>query len=1490
MNTLTDIEYPYFKKGQVLKNTDLNNMVEYLDEQNRTTRVLIVGSGIFSGLEVEVTHGNGEDDSVRVEITQGFGISSDGYIIQLNDSEPAKKIVYSHYKKLVVSESHFRCKTTNTDNENSWDTFELLQEYSETEGGDAVKSLKEIANEEAVNGSYCLMLWVSQEQKNRPYCIDICDDNGADLNFSIKALLVKRSDLQSVEESVEEVEVETGFNPPSINIPAFGYAQTEIMVPGTENSISTPVLNPALILNYGDFLNNYISIIGKSVEGSENLTTAYNWAYNHMGMLGLGGGENPFNGLSERLIELLKLYSNPKLQPGRPPENIDIQYLFQYLQDLKEAYEEFVHSVCKVHTSILPDLCAHVRYIALSGITINAEDYPFLFVTQGCRTAFQPSLFNGVNSALIKEVEFLFDRMKKLTDVETGMLELPVNYEEFPFIRVIPGRERQKPLSKQSIPYYYKKDIKDFWNTGNALDCPDFKISGYRYIDNNNFFPVDNPLFYQDDEYKFFRIEGHVGKNTQIAYDTLKLWIDNFNLPIALKIVYLDLLDMGREKYGSLEMKVMEEKYVEIRNVFVNWLMNRECPVPPTNVLPLQLPDFNCNILRQWFNNDNNNCYRPYEAECYINALLTLSVAYEVEQRLLRDMYRFSEFAGAHPGMQHVGGVPKGGTFVLVNSTVIDPEIVKFIEGSRKMITEKRFGNVASVNSAAISRYVEENASHIVVGDFALPYICCDGDNLIEPFIILVPNEFCNTDDKKYEILTYPRGGVVTGSTTSPNSQVGGMPPYVSYDGMLQKFYFHPNKVAIEGSSTNLELKYKVTGLSAKAQVVIYQKAQQVTFKPLENTPEYDAKGLLKAQKIRLTANTNGGFESWWLIDGVRVADNASNVLETILYYHNKTQYLITFVENNGICKTETNYELTLCSLIGDVSLDFEGTPQFNEDPKKDESVTIFVSPKGGRFTMKNADGLHFDPNIKIETIEDEGGNQSTIYRLINSAENPLPAGRFYLTYELPVCGKISDPHDFFVQNDPVIVLKRYAFCSNDRNRYPVYLHPADATLVAEPAEGLIKDGGQYFFEPSGLSTFENNVATVKLTCDPPGSGVITQELTVFKVPNEIIEIESNPVFDDTANCKIIGFQYKFRAGDGMAKRYEWQLNDETKAVISADENNELSDFEIIIPLSAHPDVVKLITETEIVPGDESKLSNQALICRNEIIKDLENKCPDPKKVKINVKQDVNKPNIYNVEINPVGGSFVLFDEKGNTVLTDLPLRKGGEESCRDIKGFFLDVNELIETNDIGSGVYFIRYSFVECNISVNSGPIEIKFSQEVPTDNVEVPNEGEIIEPNISNPEILAERGDVTGFLNSRFSERKSLLDELESDSGLAQTKTFRLAKMFTLFTGEVQELNKRYMQSLDLTLNSFNRASGDRKDQYAEIINNITFTYLDKLVVSSPNGLNDEAINVLEDANRKLKQAQINRRSIVKNWKGKILKEMMGASSVDEIYKILK
>ena len=74
--TMNKIEsYPIFEADQVLTNNHLNDTVDYLERQNRLSRVRLIGNGIVCGLEVTVA-----EESIT--IGEGHGITSQGYLIE----------------------------------------------------------------------------------------------------------------------------------------------------------------------------------------------------------------------------------------------------------------------------------------------------------------------------------------------------------------------------------------------------------------------------------------------------------------------------------------------------------------------------------------------------------------------------------------------------------------------------------------------------------------------------------------------------------------------------------------------------------------------------------------------------------------------------------------------------------------------------------------------------------------------------------------------------------------------------------------------------------------------------------------------------------------------------------------------------------------------------------------------------------------------------------------------------------------------------------------------------------------------------------------------------------------------------------------------------------------------------------------------------------------------------------------------------------------
>ncbi len=68
--------YPVFESGQVLTSAHLNDLVEYLEPQDRLTRNKLIGIGIVCGLEVGY-----EPDENHIRITGGCAVTSQGYLI-----------------------------------------------------------------------------------------------------------------------------------------------------------------------------------------------------------------------------------------------------------------------------------------------------------------------------------------------------------------------------------------------------------------------------------------------------------------------------------------------------------------------------------------------------------------------------------------------------------------------------------------------------------------------------------------------------------------------------------------------------------------------------------------------------------------------------------------------------------------------------------------------------------------------------------------------------------------------------------------------------------------------------------------------------------------------------------------------------------------------------------------------------------------------------------------------------------------------------------------------------------------------------------------------------------------------------------------------------------------------------------------------------------------------------------------------------------------
>src|SRR5262245_42312036 len=70
-------KYPIFEANQVLTNSHLNNIFDYLAEQERLTRARLIGIGIVCGLEIRKDVGA----TTTIHLAKGCGVTSKGFLI-----------------------------------------------------------------------------------------------------------------------------------------------------------------------------------------------------------------------------------------------------------------------------------------------------------------------------------------------------------------------------------------------------------------------------------------------------------------------------------------------------------------------------------------------------------------------------------------------------------------------------------------------------------------------------------------------------------------------------------------------------------------------------------------------------------------------------------------------------------------------------------------------------------------------------------------------------------------------------------------------------------------------------------------------------------------------------------------------------------------------------------------------------------------------------------------------------------------------------------------------------------------------------------------------------------------------------------------------------------------------------------------------------------------------------------------------------------------
>jgi len=385
------IFYPDFLPNQILTNTQLNDLRNYLDVQNLKTRMRFVGAGIVCGFNFNFNQALKE-----ISLCNGYGLTSAGHLIEL----PIDKSLIKPKEKIFTKKATY-IDPDQDDNGNPnyklWRAPEAghnqIELFELKEDGDDGVALQDSDFEGKV-----LLLYLQKKGVDLNSClVTECDNKGVNINLEVKVLLVPENYFS---------EMDTGIKPvlKSFKIPRL---HTELNFSDVDASEKINLAYARIIQLYKNALANKIKTLlddnplCREIGNYEALITKYKSDIDAL--------------ISAKAIN---------------------QYHYDHLNDLADAYNELVLALLKYKQNCFEE-----------------GDYPrhlILGLSNGthlCRHHFKPAPVMNVIEHEQKYIKRLVLRVLLIMDKFKLPTSSPIN--------ITPSNTPLHPLGHRAIPYYY---------------------------------------------------------------------------------------------------------------------------------------------------------------------------------------------------------------------------------------------------------------------------------------------------------------------------------------------------------------------------------------------------------------------------------------------------------------------------------------------------------------------------------------------------------------------------------------------------------------------------------------------------------------------------------------------------------------------------------------------------------------------------------------------------------------------------------------------------------------------------------------------------------------------------------------------------------------------------------------------------------------------------------------------------------------------------
>lgn len=649
LNNVTT-QYRKFNENQALTEGQLNEFIDYFEDQDRMSRTRLSGVGLACGFEsVYLSSLSLSDSEILMEdlpqvqrldlvdydsvvISQGAGVTTDGDIITLRKKGNTSSEVtinfdansYKYYKSYTdaVEYKHFRIGN------NQIPLLELItqEEYNLLPNGGGFRDVKELGN--AIYNKVIILYLESYSNDETP-CQDAnCDNNGAEQVSNLKVLLADSDSVLSL--------ISSGDAKDTVYKAHHTYQVLFDTLPKLE---AKRVILDKSIVRPSDLkmrFQNAFSTVTQLSDGFNKIAGVFNINLNFSGQA-----------LIDKLTSVLYPAGTPRLE--------DYQYRYDLLKDLIDTYNEIKGLILHLDAECCPDINSFPKHLLLGRVGASLE--------LGENTLYRHSFYH---SPVTTTEDENYERVIMLANRFVQKINGFQSYVGP--VKITPSNQYVR-LGDKAIPYYYNVDslLLNKWNYEKTkTDRETYNLSYHTAnLAGDDF--IQDPLSYNIDDNDFYRIEGHIG----MPYRTAMQNINDLKTKYGLAFDVIALVLQKGETPVDPDKETVSIDDLRKHLISISSDISREKSDSRNTLLTISKLDEKLKLL--------NKAEFSKEGEG-VTVVRQDPKKEDVVSELL------SDFLDRKSGLEHLAGVERGGTFVLI--------------------------------------YWSE-ASNQVLADFSLPYLCC---------------------------------------------------------------------------------------------------------------------------------------------------------------------------------------------------------------------------------------------------------------------------------------------------------------------------------------------------------------------------------------------------------------------------------------------------------------------------------------------------------------------------------------------------------------------------------------------------------------------------------------------------------------------------------------------------------------------------------------------------------------------------------------------